>query len=57
MTHSASYSDNWEFADWKGFQKVLFRLQKRIFKAVREGDKAKAKSLKLKNFSQKEEWK
>ncbi|VEP14562.1 RNA-directed DNA polymerase (Reverse transcriptase) [Hyella patelloides LEGE 07179] len=45
MTHSASYSDNWEFADWKGFQKVLFRLQKRIFKAIREGDKAKAKSL------------
>ena len=33
MTHSLSYSDNWEFADWKGFQKVLFRLQKRIFKA------------------------
>ena len=45
MTHSASYSDNWEFADWKGFQKVLFRLQRRIFKAIREGDKAKAKSL------------
>ena len=45
MTHSASYSDNWEFADWKGFQKILFRLQKRIFKAIREGDKAKAKSL------------
>ena len=45
MTHSISYSDNWEFADWKGFQKVLFRLQRRIFKAIREGDKAKAKSL------------
>lgn len=45
MTHNASYSDNWEFADWKGFQKVIFRLQKRIFKAIREGDKAKAKKL------------
>ena len=45
MTHSASYSDNWEWADWKQFQKTLFRLQKRIFKAVREGDKARAKSL------------
>jgi len=45
MTHNASYSDNWEFADWKGFQKVIFRLQKRIFKAIREGDKANAKSL------------
>ena len=45
MTQSISPSDNWEFADWKGFQKVIFRLQKRIFKAIREGDKAKAKSL------------
>ena len=45
MTHSLSYSDDWEFADWKGFQKVLFRLQRRIFKAVREGDKAKARRL------------
>ena len=45
MTHSASYSDNWELADWKGFQKVLFRLQRRIFRAVKEGDKAKAKRL------------
>ncbi len=45
MTHSISYSDNWEFADWKKFQKVLFRLQRRIFKATREGDKAKAKRL------------
>ena len=45
MTHSINYSDNWEFADWKKFQKVLFRLQRRIFKAIREGDKAKAKRL------------
>ncbi|MDJ0596021.1 MAG: reverse transcriptase domain-containing protein [Pleurocapsa sp. MO_226.B13] len=40
-----SYSDEWEFANWKKFQKVLFRLQRRIFKAVREGDKAKARRL------------
>ena len=45
MTHNISYSDNWEFADWKGFQKVLFRLQRRIFKAIKDGDKAKAKRL------------
>ena len=45
MTHSINYSDEWEWANWKQFQKTLFRLQKRIFKAVREGDKAKAKSL------------
>ncbi len=36
------YSDDWEFTDWKKLQKVLFRLQRRIFKAIREGDKAKA---------------
>ncbi len=42
---SISPSDNWEFADWKGFHKVLFRLQRRIFKAVKDGDKAKAKRL------------
>ena len=45
MTHSTNYSDEWEWANWKKFQKTLFRLQKRIFKAVRVGDKAKAKSL------------
>jgi hypothetical protein len=32
MTHNTSYSDDWEFMDWKKFQKILFRLQKRIFK-------------------------
>jgi len=45
MTHNTSYSDDWELANWKGFQKVLFRLQKRIFKAVRDGDKANARKL------------
>ncbi len=44
MTH-IKYSDDWEQADWKKFLKVLFRLQRRIFKAVREGDKAKARRL------------
>ena len=41
MTHTM-YSDDWEFTNWKKLQKVLFRLQRRIFKAIREGDKAKA---------------
>ncbi len=45
MTHDVSYSDDWESTDWKKFQKVLFRLQRRIFKAIREGDKARAKRL------------
>ena len=45
MTHNISYSDDWESTDWKKLQKGLFRLQRRIFKAIREGDKARAKRL------------
>ena len=44
MTHT-TYSDDWEYADWKKFQQTVFRLQRRIFKAVRTGDKALAKRL------------
>ena len=44
MTHFIS-SDDWKQIDWKQLQKVMFRLQTRIFKAVREGDKARAKRL------------
>ena len=45
MTHNTSYSDDWKFIDWKKLQKTTFRLQRRIFKAVREKDIAKAKRL------------
>ncbi len=45
MTHSTNYSDDWENLNWKQFQKNLFRLQKRIFKAIGEDDKAKAINL------------
>jgi group II intron reverse transcriptase/maturase len=38
-------SESWEFLPWKKFQKNLFRLQKRVWKAVRVGDMQKAKSL------------
>ena len=44
MTHR-NYSDDWENSDWKKFLKVVFRLQRRIFKAVREDDTAKARRL------------
>lgn len=44
MTHT-KYSDDWEHSNWKKFQKIVFRLQRRIFKAVKDGDKAKAKRL------------
>jgi N-terminal domain of reverse transcriptase len=42
--------DSWELASWKGFQKLLFRLQKRIFKAVRDGDKANVRKLQRVSF-------
>ena len=38
-------SESWEFLPWKKFQINLFRLQKRVYKAVRAGDKQKARSL------------
>ena len=45
MTHYKSNSDDWKNENWKQHQKVVFRLQKRIYKAVREEDTAKAKRL------------
>ena len=45
ITHNTSCSDDRELANWKGFQRVLFRPQKRIFKATRDGDKANARKL------------
>lgn len=38
-------SESWKTLTWKKFQKTVFRLQKRIYKAVRVGDKPRAKSL------------
>ena len=38
-------SESWETLPWKKFQINLFRLQKRVYKAVRADDKQKARSL------------
>lgn len=38
-------SESWTKLPWKQFHKDLFRLQKRVWKAVRAGDKQKSKSL------------
>lgn len=38
-------SESWEFLPWKKFQKETFRLQKRVWKAVRAGNMQKARSL------------
>ena len=45
IRHNRNVSESWEFMDWKKFQKTTFRLQKRIYSAVRNGDKRKARSL------------
>ncbi len=45
MTYNTSYSDDWKQTNWKQLSKDLFGLQRRIFKAVRVGDKAKARRL------------
>jgi RNA-directed DNA polymerase len=38
-------SELWKSFKWKKFQKTLFRLQKRVYKAILVGDKRKARSL------------
>jgi group II intron reverse transcriptase/maturase len=40
-----NHSESWRNLPWKQFRKNLFRLQKRVYKAIRVGDKRKAKSL------------
>ena len=45
IRHGGNTSESWKNLPWKKFRKDLFRLQRRIFKAVRAGDKRKAKFL------------
>jgi group II intron reverse transcriptase/maturase len=45
IRHSGNTSESWKNSPWKKFRKSLFRLQKRIYKAIQVGDKRKAKSL------------
>jgi RNA-directed DNA polymerase len=45
IRHSLTASESWMKLNWKKFQKTLFRLQKRVYKAVSVGDKRKARSL------------
>lgn len=45
IRHSHKASESWKKLPWKKFRKNLFRLQKRVFKAVRAGNKQKALSL------------
>jgi retron-type reverse transcriptase len=45
IRHSSNASESWKTLPWKKFRRDLFRLQKRVFKAIQVGDKPKAKSL------------
>ncbi|MDZ8140618.1 MAG: reverse transcriptase domain-containing protein [Nostoc sp. DedQUE04] len=45
IRHSITTSESWKTLPWKRFQKELFRLQKRVYKAICAGDKRKARSL------------
>ena len=45
VRHGINTSERWKKLPWKKFQKTLFRLQKRVFKAVKAGDKRNARSL------------
>ncbi len=45
IRHSGNTSESWKSLPWKQFRRNLFRLQKRIYKAIQVGDKRKAKSL------------
>ncbi|MEH2336730.1 group II intron reverse transcriptase/maturase [Nostoc sp.] len=45
IRHSYKTSESWRALPWKKFRRNLFRLQKRVFKAVLVGDKRKARSL------------
>ncbi len=45
IRHSHKTSESWVNLNWKKFRRDLFRLQCRVFKAIRVGDKRKALSL------------
>ena len=45
IRHGLTTSESWKNLPWKQFQRNLFRLQKRVYKAVQVGDKRKARSL------------
>src|ERR687895_1321756 len=46
-SRNTSHFENelWESKPWKKFEKVVFRLQQRIYKASREGNERKVKKL------------
>ena len=45
ISRGLNTSESWASLPWKKFRHNLFRLQRRVFKAVQIGDKRKARSL------------
>lgn len=45
IRHMGNHSESWKNLPWKQFRRNLFRLQKRVYKAIQVGDNRKAKSL------------
>ncbi len=45
VRHMSSHSESWRKLNWKKFRRNLFRLQVRLWKAIRAGDKARARNL------------
>jgi RNA-directed DNA polymerase len=45
IRHMENHSESWKNLLWKKFRRNLFRLQKRVYKAIQVRDKRKAKSL------------
>ena len=45
ISRGLNTSESWRDLPWKKFRRNLFRLQRRVFKAISVGDKRKAKSL------------
>lgn len=45
IRHDRNISESWKILPWKKFRANLFRLQKRVFKAVSVGDMRKARSI------------
>lgn len=45
IRHSKNASESWIMLPWKKFRRNLFRLQKRVYKAIRAGDYRKARSI------------
>ncbi|WP_324610996.1 reverse transcriptase domain-containing protein [Moorena producens] len=45
VRHMINHSELWKSQKWKKLRQNLFRLQKRVYKAVRDGDLRKARSL------------